>query len=57
MSEYYGTLIDYVTGEQIRPATREERDRTRAVLADTELPGSETGAWRDSDGRVVYVDE
>lgn len=43
----YGTLTDYTTGEEIRPATREEHARS--------LAAGETGAFRDEDGRVVYV--
>lgn len=44
----YGTVTDYATGEPIRPATRAEHARS--------LAAGETGAFRDDDDRVVYVD-
>ena len=56
MTANYGTLTDYRTGEPIRPATREERERTRAKLASGDSDAY-TGAWLDDDGRTVYVDE
>jgi hypothetical protein len=42
----YGTLTDYVTGEQIRPATAAEHARS--------LAAGETGAF-ELDGRSVFV--
>jgi hypothetical protein len=42
----YGTLTDYVTGEQIRPATAAEHARS--------LAAGETGAF-ELDGRAVFV--
>jgi hypothetical protein len=52
----YGTVTDYVTGEAIRPATREELARTEAKLASGD-GDNYTGAWTDADGRAVYVAE
>lgn len=46
MSEY-GTLTVYATGDPIRPATRDEWLRS--------LDAGETGAYRDDDGRDVFV--
>jgi len=46
MSEH-GTLTDYATGEQIRPATREEWERSTQA--------GETGAFK-LDGRTVFVE-
>ena len=43
----YGTLTDHTTGNPIRPATRDEWLRS--------LRAGETGAYRDDDGRDVYV--
>lgn len=43
----YGTLTDYVTGEAIRPATRDEWL--------TSIRAGETGAYRDDDGRDLFV--
>lgn len=43
----YGTLTDYVTGEEIRPATRDEWL--------TSIQVGEIGAYRDDDGRSVFV--
>jgi hypothetical protein len=42
----YGTLTDYTTGEQIRPATADEHARS--------LAGGDAGAF-DLDGRAVFV--
>jgi hypothetical protein len=42
----YGTLTDYTTGEQIRPATADEHARS--------LAASEVGAF-ELDGRSVFV--
>lgn len=50
----YGTLTDYATGEDIRPATADELARTEAKLASGDSD-SYTGAWLDGDGRAVYV--
>lgn len=55
MSETYGTLTDYATGEPIRPATADELARTEAKLASGDSDAY-TGAWTDTDGRAVYVD-
>jgi len=44
----YGMLTDYTTGRPIRPATREEWERSMAAGA--------TGAWQRDGGAVVYVD-
>lgn len=46
-SSAYGTLTDYVTGEQIRPAARDEWL--------TSIQAGETGAFRDDDGRDLFV--
>jgi len=43
----YGTLTDYTTGEELRPATRGE------WLAS--LDAGETGAFKDVAGRAVFV--
>lgn len=43
----YGTLTDYITGEEIRPATAYE-------LAQS-LAADETGAFSLDDGRTVFV--
>lgn len=51
----YGTVTDYSTGQQIRPATGAEWLRTATTLLE-ERPGSYTGAWDDSDGQAAYVD-
>jgi hypothetical protein len=48
----YGTLTDYATGEQIRPATAEEWRST----ADAISFGTEQGIWEDENGRAVWVD-
>ncbi len=48
----HGTLIDYRTGEDIRPATREERmDSLHATLED-----GGRGAFETDDGLVCYVE-
>jgi hypothetical protein len=43
----HGTLTDYTTGEAIRPATAAEHAQS--------LAAGETGAYRDDDGRAVFV--
>jgi len=43
----YGILTDYTTGEELRAATAEEHARS--------LAAGETGAYRDEDGRSVFV--
>lgn len=48
----FGTLCDYTTGDEIRPATQEEAERSEK--AEREDPGA-TGAFRDDDGRIVFV--
>ena len=51
----YGTLADYTTDRRLRPATREEWERTAAALD----AGEPEGAWHDgdlNDGFPVYVD-
>lgn len=55
MTGFYGWLTDYDNGTRIREATREEMEKTEAVLASA-VPGAYAGAWRDDDGRVVYVE-
>ena len=48
----HGTLIDYRTGDDIRPATREERmDSLHATLED-----GGRGAFETQDGLVCYVE-
>jgi hypothetical protein len=42
----YGTLTDYITGEQIRPATADEHARS--------LAAGEVGAF-ELDGQSVFV--
>ena len=54
-NETYGVLTDYKTGQEIRPATREEQRRTEEKLASGDSDAC-TGAWLDDDGRAVYVD-
>jgi hypothetical protein len=54
-TEGYGTVVDYKTGEGLRPATREELRRTEDKLASDD-GDAYTGAWLDEDGRAVYVD-
>jgi hypothetical protein len=51
----HGTVTDYATGEQIRPATAEELARTEDKLASGDSDAY-TGAWTDEDGRTVFVD-
>ena len=51
----WGILADYKTGDPIRRATRAEWQQTMSVLH-SEAAGSYTGAWRDGDGRAVYVE-
>ena len=48
-----GTLRDYQTGEEIRPAT--PREWYRSATAQRYGPGG-TGAFKDADGRVLYVE-
>jgi hypothetical protein len=43
----YGTVTDYATGEAIRPATATEHAQS--------LAAGEVGAYRDLDGRAVFV--
>ena len=43
----YGILTDYTTGVELRAATAEEHTRSREA--------GETGAYRDDDGRAVFV--
>lgn len=50
----WGTVTDYNRGTPLRPATREEWQRTADVLR-SGAPGSYTGAWEEA-GRAVYVD-
>jgi hypothetical protein len=48
----HGTLIDYRTGDDIRPATRNERmDSLHATLED-----GGRGAFETEDGLVCYVE-
>ena len=48
----HGTLIDYRTGDDIRPATRNERmDSLHATLED-----GGRGAFETDDGLVCYVE-
>lgn len=51
----YGTLTDYTTGQPLRDATAAEWQRTADKLASGDSDAY-TGAWRDEDGRAVYVD-
>ena len=46
----YGSIINYQTGESLRPATRDEWQRAR------EIGDRDTGAHRDADGTVVFCD-
>lgn len=53
MSEY-GTLTDYTTGKEIRPATRDEWQMSVKSMAE----GHDEGVWRDgdiNDGHPVFV--
>ena len=58
-AESWGMLTYYDSGQAIRPATREEWQRSIDVRMSRQ-PGRYTGAWRfegsDLDGTVVYVD-
>ena len=50
----YGTLMDYLTGDEIRPATREEWLMSVRSVAE----GHDQGVWRDgdiNDGHTVFV--
>jgi hypothetical protein len=51
----YGTVTDYTTGAALRPATASELARTEAKMASGDSDAC-TGAWRDADGRIVFVD-
>lgn len=46
----YGNIVNYQTGESLRPATRAEWQRARDIGDD------HTGAHRDTDGTTVYCD-
>ena len=50
----WGTLTDYATGGELRPATRAEWERTVEVT-ESGAPGAYTGAWEDENGLAVYV--
>ncbi len=50
----FGTLTDYETGEQIRPATAAEWRKTADLVNDGTSAGA-TGAF-DLDGRAVWVE-
>lgn len=52
---WWGWLTDYEMGETIRAATEAEWHRTDDKLNGND-PDARTGAWKDDDGRVVYVD-
>ena len=47
----YGTLCDYMTGEELRPATKAELD---ASLSAAEEDGGR-GVFADDEGRALYV--
>lgn len=51
----WGLVTDYSRGTPLRPATREEWQRTMDVLAARGKPGWYTGAWTEN-GRAVYVE-
>jgi hypothetical protein len=51
----WGMVTDYDRGTPLRPATREEWQRTADILAARHVPGWYTGTWEE-DGRAVYVD-
>ncbi len=51
----WGLVTDYSRGTRLRPATREEWQRTADVLAARNKPGWYTGAWTEN-GRAVYVE-
>lgn len=50
----WGLVTDYNRGTPLRPATREEWQRSIDIVA-SKAPGSYTGAWEE-DGRAVYVE-
>jgi hypothetical protein len=47
MTDEYGTLTDYRTGESLRPATREEWVKS--------VNAGETGVFRDHNGLDLFV--
>lgn len=55
MTMWWGWLTVYDTGETIREATEEDWKRSRDKMHSGD-PDAYTGAWKDDEGRVVYVD-
>jgi hypothetical protein len=50
----WGLVTDYDRGTPLRPATREEWQRS-VDIAQSKMPGAYNGAWEE-DGRAVYVE-
>jgi hypothetical protein len=50
----WGTVTDYNRGTPLRPATREEWQRSVDITR-SGAPGGYTGSWEE-DGRAVYVE-